>query len=196
VPAETVCAVIPTIYPRFINGGMTQRALISVANQSRPVQQVSIAVDTNHEGSWVTRQRALDGARTDWVAFLDDDDEWYPTHIEALLRYARQHQADYVFSWFDCYPPEYFHDPLGHFGKPWNADAPHHTTITVLVRTWLARTVGFTPPDPGDVAGGEDWRFTLGCNELGKIVHLPLRTWRWHWHPGDSPNTSGQPGNW
>lgn len=189
--AVTVC--IPTIPPRSTNR-MLPLALRSVFTQTHPAAAVSIAVDIAHEGAWVTRQRALMAVfGSEWVAFLDDDDWWYSIHLERLLACAEDTGADYVFSYFDTNMA----DPLGLFGREFDPANPSHTTMTILVRTELAQDVGFTPPHPGDIVSGEDWRFTLGCVEAGaKIVHLPERTWFWNWHPEDSRNTSGQPHNW
>jgi hypothetical protein len=71
---------------------------------------------------------------------------------------------------------------------------PHHTTMTVMVRAELAKAVRFTPRLPEHEAGGEDWRFILGCVAAGaKFVHLPEQTWIWRHHAG---NTSGREDRW
>jgi hypothetical protein len=185
------CAVaIPTITTMERRGYLTQ-AICSVMEQEHPVDQISIAVDHKHEGAWVTRQRALDAVDTEWVFFLDDDDCYYPQHTRLLLDAAREHDADYVFSYWDTTRTG---DVLGHFGKEFDPADPHHTTMNILVKTELAKQVGFTPPAPTDIAGGEDWRFLLGCVEAhAKIVHLPEQTWYWRHH---GLNTSGQPHKW
>lgn len=38
-------------------------------------------------------------ARTEWVAFLDDDNVFLPEHLSSLLDCARRHAADAVHSW-------------------------------------------------------------------------------------------------
>lgn len=102
--------------------------------------------------------------------------------------------ADYVFSWFVLGSMCGNVDRLGHFGREFDPANPHHTTMTVLVKTELAQAVGFTPPEDKARVGGEDWRFTLGCVAAGaKIVHLPERTWTYSCLPG---NTSGLPDRW
>ena len=73
-----------------------------------------------------------------------------------------------------------------------------------MVRTELAQEVGFLWTDDGsEVAGqraGEDWRFTVECNRLGKISHLVDKTWFWRHHgfgqPGVAGNTSGMGTRW
>lgn len=189
-----VTVVIPTIPPRARD--LLPRALASVFAQEYSAAAVAIAVDNLHQGAWATRGRALNTAQTEWVAFLDDDDEYLPEHLGRLLEEAARTEADYVFSYF--YPVG-MGDPLGLFGRPFDSAQPHHTTMNIVVKTKLAQSVGFTAPDPQDSVGGEDWRFILGCVEAGaKIVHLPERTWVWHYHPdaNSGPNTSGRGDNW
>jgi hypothetical protein len=167
------------------------QALSSVLSQDRPVDAVAVAVDTERCGAWHTRQRAVDMASTDWIQFLDDDDLLKPQHIRRMFECAQDTGADYVFSYFDL---SITHDYLGHFGKPFDPANPHHTTMTVFVRTELAQAIRFTPREPEHEAGGEDWRFTLGCVAAGaKIVHLPAQTWIWRHH---GANTSGREDRW
>jgi glycosyltransferase involved in cell wall biosynthesis len=196
-PAVTVC--MPTIPPRA--GGLRQRALASVWAQEYPAAALALAVDTTHAGAWATRQRALEMARTPWVAFLDDDDEWLPQHLARLLWCQQRTRtsdspagADLVFSWF---VPVGMADMVGMFGRPFDPARPHTTTSTILVRTGLALEVGFTPPprqlEPEE-STGEDDRFVRGCVALGAtVVHLPERTWRYHYHHA---NTSGRGDKW
>jgi glycosyltransferase involved in cell wall biosynthesis len=196
----TVC--IPTIPVRR---PLLQRAVASVLAQTLPASGLSVAVDLRKEGAAVTRQRALECAwtggrrRAGWVAFLDDDDEFLPQHLERLWRHARDEDADYVYSWFETVPTGGDPFPPHHFTDDWNPLDPIQTTITILVRLELALDVGFlTWDDDGrTVAGqrhGEDYEFTLGCVRAGaKISHLAERTWLWH---HDSGNTSGRPDRW
>lgn len=193
-----ITVVTPTIPPR---AELLQRALRSVSAQTLPAAAVSIAVDIDREGAAVTRQRALDAVQTPWTALLDDDDEFMPHHLEALWRHAEDTGADYVFSWFKVAVGGRVleHDPVfppTHFTTPWDPANPRQTTITVLVRTDLAKEAGFVQPDAGATVDGlpwgEDWTFTLRCNQLGTISHLVERTWLWH----HGSNTSGRPDRW
>lgn len=190
-----VTVAIPSIPVR---SAMLRQAVTSAATQTAPAAAISVAVDVRREGAALTRQRALEAVRTPWTAFLDDDDVMLPGHLERLTACARETGADYVFSWFNVLGGT---DPFPqHFGKPWSNAEPRQTTITVLVRTDLAKAVGFKPVNeerPRLVAGqrwGEDYEFTLGCMAAGaRIVHLPERTWVWRHH---GRNTSGRPDRW
>lgn len=192
---DAVTVAIPSIP---IRKNLLARAVLSVTDQVLPAQAISIAVDNLKEGAAMTRQRALNGVTTPWTAFLDDDDEFMPQHLQLLMRHALETGADYVFSWFevvggiDPFPMNRLleFDPA----------SPKQTTVTVLVKTELAKQVGFLRPSDGDAVGGqvwgEDYQFTLECIKAGaRIEQLPNgeRTWFWH---HDSKNTSGRPDRW
>ena len=180
-----------TIPPRVGPGGLLERAVNSVKTQTlQPSGGISAALDVNHEGAAVTRQRALDAVRTEWVAFLDDDDELYENHLQVLTELAREHDASYVYSWFNGNNPF----PM-HRGRQMDVNDPHHTTMTVMVKTELAKEAGFrNHPDENAVWPGEDWNFTLRCIALGAtFAGTGEITWNYHVHRG---NTSGLPTRW
>lgn len=189
---DTVSVVIPA-HPARERNGMLTRALASVEAQTLQPDDVIVQVDTHREGAARTRQRGLERASTDWVTFLDSDDEMLPHHLEALLACAQQTGADLVYPWYEVVGGG---DPMPcHFGKPWDPARPRLTTVVTLCRTELAQQVGFVHTHDGTrllgQPAGEDWFFIVGCNKAGAhIVHLPQRTWRWHHH---GRNSSGQP---
>lgn len=136
----------------------------------------------------------------EWVAFLDDDDEFYPGHLTKLVRHAEESGADVVYPWFDIETPDGIRndlDPLGAFGKEFNPNAlreNNYIPVTALVRTNAFRAVGGFPI-PGSPEWPhkdcEDWALWLRLLDAGyKFSHLPERTWKWRWH---SRNTTGQP---
>lgn len=191
--------VIPA-HPARIANGMVDRAVRSVWAQKLPAAELHVAVDRGGEGAWGTRDRGLRAVRSEWTAFLDSDDAFMPHHLRALSLCAQRTGADYVYSYYlvrDALGrdrPDV--DPLHHFGEVFDPNDPIQTTITVLVRTELAREVGFHAPPTGETVGGErfgeDYLWTLGCVKAGaKIVHLPQRTWWWNHH---GMNSSGVPG--
>lgn len=191
ITGQDVTVVIPTIPPRR---ALLHRAISSVLAQTTPVAAISVAVDNNREGAAATRMRALSGIVSPWVAFLDDDDEFMPEHIEKLITHANETGADFVYSWFETVPAGRDPFPIWFCTDPWNEKVPRHTTITTLVRTALAKEVGFNRSASTPEYANEDWAFILECNRLGKISHLcNEKTWFWH---HDSGNTSGLPDRW
>lgn len=194
----SITVVTPTIGPRSL---FLERAKYSVETQTYSGLIFHLVVeDENRDGAPVTRQRGLDAVNTEWVAFLDDDDEFLPEHLERLMTAAQEHDADYVYSWYNVIGGT---DPRPEeFGRPWDPENPRQTTITTLVHTTTAQAAGFLvgPEEDDDLLSpdrhyaGEDWRFTKRIADSGAtIFHLPEKTWLWHHHGG---NTSGLPNRW
>lgn len=64
-------------------------------------------LDRNYGSQWAANNYAIEHAASDWIAYLGHDDIWYPTHLEAILRAAREHDAEVVSSVMALYgPPE------------------------------------------------------------------------------------------
>lgn len=185
-----ITVVIPTIRGRE---KMLARARQSVADQIyRPVQVIVIE-DVGKAGAARNRQQGLDQVATEWVAFLDDDDEMLPGHLLALVRAQQIHGADIVWPWFDVQGGT---DPFPmHEGRQWDPTNPHQIPITVLARTEAVRAVGgfHDMPegslDPRGQRAGEDWDLWLRMSAAGyRFHHVNERTWIWNHHGG---NTSG-----
>lgn len=198
----TVC--IPT-FPRRVD--LLLEAVDSVKAQTYPSVKQVVATDTTGVGAAINRNRALQEATTEWVAFLDDDDVLYPDHIARCMETAEQHQSDLVYPWFDLFEGV---DPLSvkignHYVTPYRREfGPEHVThlrtignfipVTVLVRRELLMDVGgFPQPNTPEWPNttNEDWGCWLRLLDAGaRFDHAPHRTWRWRWHRG---NTSGRP---
>lgn len=201
----TVGVCIPSIPPR---ADMLDRALKSVVHQTWPPDQISVAIDHHGDGASVTRNRALDAIDTDWVAFLDDDDELLPLHLERLVVCAQETSADLVYPWFEGINTDFFRVPseedpevlVTPEGLPFS---PHVESclrgvsgnfipMTVMARTSLVKEVGGFDDQskPGDFPTGEDYVLWIRLLDAGaKFVHFPERTWRWNGHMA---HTSGR----
>lgn len=187
---DSITVVIPSIPPRAEL--LRERALRSVFAQNLAPDSVIVELDRHHTGAGRTRNRALAKVHSEWVAFLDDDDELYPHHLETLLNHAKTTGADVVWPWYD--PAGLFTgDPLPHRGRQWDPEDPHTFPITALVRTSFAQRTKF--PDPvSDAFSGEDWFFWIDLSKMGaKFSHTPEITWAWYFHGN---NTSGSPARW
>src|SRR6185369_13856147 len=153
----SITVVIPTHPGRE---ALLDRAVASVQAQSLAAI-VEIEFDRVRTGAAATRNRALDRVATDWVAFLDSDDEFKPNHLRACARNAALTGADLVYPWFDCDGE----DKIGMFGVPFDRVGlrrGNYIPVTVLVRTELVRKVGGFqehPDDNGDPC--EDWGLWL-----------------------------------
>lgn len=186
LPGVTVCIAC---HPARMSNGLLGRALASVNAQTMQPAAIAVVNDYARLGAGRMRQRLLNMVRTKWIAWIDSDDEWAPEHLEKLTRVAQDTGSIFVFSYFFGY------DMLGHFGRPFNPCTPHHTTMGHLVRTDIAKRVGFRDNAIGPFAN-EDWGFITGIAEIAcaeglRMTHLAERTWTYH---QQGQNSSGQPG--
>lgn len=205
---------IPSIPPR---SNQLLRAIQSVMAQTHQVDGLSISLDLRKEGAAPTRNRAAQQLNTEWLAFLDDDDELYQNHIEALLRAAEESDADLVYPWFDLKvngrvnnnsDPLAVPDDTGRlvnpFGQPFTPQLRDYLVtranfipVTYIVKRELFLDVGGFPVPGGpewDHTECEDWGFLIKLARAGaNIQHLAQRTWVWH-HWGH--NTSGRSDRW
>lgn len=191
---------VTVVIPRIPVRPEVAVSVASVAAQTHQVDEIIIATDVRKEGSAATRNRALSRVRTEWVAFLDDDDYFLPTHIGTLIDHATRTGADVVYSGCRVLGPDGAEIPLqeewGRFGKPFDGDLlreASHLPVTSLVRTDLAQKAKFGPPAGVDTPY-DDWGFYLRLLDLGaEFSHVPVITWVWRHH---GKNTSGQPDRW
>lgn len=175
---------------------MLERALTSVCRQTVQPRTVVVAVDTAGEGSAVTRNRGLRSVITEWVAFLDSDDEFLPYHLEMHdTSLALDDRVDVVYTGCVVRNQSGQNVPLreewGRYGLPFDAELlrqKSYIPVTSIVRTGLARQAlfAFAADSPYD-----DWCFYLRLLDLGaRFRHVPAITWIWHHH---GMNTSGSP---
>jgi hypothetical protein len=118
----------------------------------------------------------------EWVAYLDDDDYFFPQHIELLEQRALATGADMVYPWFEFDRPTGGGNVLAPYeGKPFDPEElrrNNYIPVTVLLRRSVVDAVGgFPPPNP---PAYDDWLLWLRLLDHGaKIEHLPERTWMW-----------------
>lgn len=184
----SVTVVIATIPPRR---EMLKRAVASVRRQTVECN-LAIAEDTDGDGGAATRNRAQESVRTEWLAYLDDDDELLPHHVEHLLRHAALTGADLVYPLYegrDNITPEGPEGDIEYHVRHINSMIP----VTVLVRRELVEQVGGFPVEQTPDGEGVcyEWGLWIRLLDAGaKFAHLPEVTWRFNLH---KTNTGGGP---
>jgi glycosyltransferase involved in cell wall biosynthesis len=163
--------------------------------QTRPADAVVVNIDHHKQGAWWNRNQTIMMANTKWIAFLDDDDELLPCHIEFLTDLANHHHADVAWGWFEVRGGT---DPFPqHRGRQWDINDPHIFPITALVNRELIMDANAS--FHGDPDGTGNWEvqdlpfWKALHNAGGTFVGAPDTTWLWHHH---TRNTSGLPGRW
>jgi glycosyltransferase involved in cell wall biosynthesis len=190
--------VIPSIPPR---AKQLERAIDSVYSQTLPIRKIWLTVDLAHRGAAAARNNSLDMAANhetgppDFVAFLDDDDWWYPHHLETLHKLHQETGADYLYSWFDGNPALQRSSFALNRGKKFDPENPHHTTMTVMVAWSIAGRIRFRTDHPdGWTLPQEDWRYILDCRDAGAtFAGTGDVTW---WYSNHGGNTSGMGDRW
>jgi glycosyltransferase involved in cell wall biosynthesis len=198
-----VTVVIPTIPGR---DQVLRRAMSSVHAQQVPPHDVRVVIDTERHGAHWARNQALDLVTTDWIAWLDDDDELLPNHIKVLVRGANKSGADLVFTYAEFVGGR---DPLAvmrgdgvvvpePINFPWNADAErslrvhgNFIPVTYMVKTKAVRAVGGFPVPYSFYA-----KYSNECEDYGLLLRLldagykfhhvcGVRTWRYNFWDGN-----------
>lgn len=195
---DKVTVVTPHIPTRSFE---LTRAVASVEAQTYMPESYVIAVDNRHEGSAATRNRALYQVATTWVAFLDDDDELLPNHLETLVQAALRSGSSVVYSGCRVVDAQNASIPVkeewGRFGHAFDADLLRrraYLPVTCLAHAQLAKQALFGPPAHEPTSNYDDWGFYLRMLDLGaSFIHVPEITWIWHHH---GENTSGRPDRW
>jgi hypothetical protein len=194
LPTAPVTIVIPTHPARgaaLDPGTLLGRAVASVRAQTlQPAGGISIACDLNGDGAAVTRQRALDAVETEFASFLDSDDWLYPNHLAVHWALLQEWDADVAYSWWSGNRP--FGEST-HRGIPFNNATPHHITMTLTIRTELAKRVGFIAEPMHPEWAGEDWKMITGLAAIGaNFIGTAEETWHYSIHGGNSSGLAGR----
>lgn len=128
------------------------------------------------EGASVARNAALKVATGDYIAFLDDDDAWLPTHLRKHLEFLEQRpDMDAVIGQVISADPN-----LNPVGEPWPAEPiPEGETLlrtmlsgyfpqigSVVIRACVPKTIGYFDER---LIGGEDLDWLLRLARRNKI---------------------------
>jgi hypothetical protein len=126
----------------------------------------------NHGSQFAPNNYGLEHAAADWVAYLGQDDVWYPTHLEACKRTAENEEPDFIASVMIMYGPREsgFRAVSGVFvdgvHSPWDFTPPS----SVMHRRSLIERVGFwKPPDITELPVDCDYFKTI-ANTGARIV--------------------------
>lgn len=102
---------ISAVIPAYNSSGFLLRAINSILNQTQPVDEIIIVDDgstdetkkvlgrldhqivyiyQDNAGPSVARNKGIECAKGDWIAFLDADDQWVHTKIEKQLQLIKK----------------------------------------------------------------------------------------------------------
>lgn len=187
----SVAAVIPT----YNSSHLIRRALDSVVNQTRPVDEIIVVDDGStddteqvvsgysgaryirqkNSGAALARNAGIQAAQSEWVAFLDADDEWLPQKTERLTAAAMDNTCGVVYSdyWLDLSGRRSISQCIS-ADKLWPSIRyrnPFPPSVAMVRRELLVQLGGFRPLSR--TGSAEDWElaFRLAC--VTEFVHVP-----------------------
>lgn len=163
-----------------INDGSTDDSLAIINKFGDKIT----VVDQNNRGIIKTKNIGLGMAKSDWVVFLDADDEMRPNFLESLYSAARQSNADIVYS-----AMQFFGHEDGVF---WSRPYSRYSLLkgNYITNSSLMRRDAVVAVDGYKEAmhfGFEDWELYISLaenNKKFKYVREPLLLYRRH--PGTS----------
>ena len=208
-----VTVVIPTIQDRK---PLLRRALKSVEKQTVKPAEVLVEMDEDRTGAASTRNRALAKVQTEWVAFLDDDDELLPKHLEISLKGLKDSGAELVYTYpvvlgqRDPLATVYRGQIVYPFGVPFGPDQEKYLRtvgnfipVTHVCRTALVKQVGGLPeqgefpvPEHNNSGDCEDYGLLLRLLDEGaKFIHVPEITWKYIFHDSNTQGRGSEGGD-
>ncbi len=98
--------------------------LAAIHGQEREPDDIVVGIDPHRLGQVRNGNRLIDATDSEWLAFCDSDDLWYPEHLATAEKLFDT--ADVVVSRFDL------------VGRPWSTIEPWHTNFDDLRFTqWI-----------------------------------------------------------
>jgi len=196
----SISVIIASIPPRT---ELLERCLKSVLSQTLQPNKILINIDKDRLGAAESRDNLIKSCNTDYVAILDDDDQFLPNHLEVLYNHIVNEQADLAYpSWVNEYGYETHLDFI--FGKFWDNNQIHQVPITWMAKTSSLLDVGGfssnfdifnAEVDQHGHRIGEDFGVIQKFAKSNKkITHINEVTWIWN--TGGGPNTQGRPDRW
>lgn len=219
--------LVSVVIPTRRRPALLARAVASVLSQTHDRLEVVVVVDgpdretverlghfndsrlrvvelASSRGGSLARNAGVAAARGDWVAFLDDDDDWLPEKLERQLAqcsvtddvlvtcriYAVTARATFVW-------PRRLHDgamPIGDYLFDRRSLLKGETflqTSTFLLPRRLAERVPFRP-----VTRHEDWDFLLRLLGDGRVRLVSVPEPLIRYHTDDHRPSVGQGGTW
>lgn len=212
--------IVSVIVPTYKRADRLEAALRSIKEQTYPNLEILVVNDNVPGSDWdystvktlegfddprlkvvhtagqtgggAARNYACRHALGEYLAFLDDDDEFLPDKVETQLAFMLEHSLDMCWqdvSWYDETGKLVEHRRLDHckdFSQQGLLRAHlltpiSPTSIYMLKKSLFDRTEGF-----GEVATGQDWWLMLRCIEAGaRMGYMPEVHVRQYLHSGE-----------
>lgn len=95
---KCINSVLEQTYKSFeiilVDDCSTDRTLEIISSYSDP--RIKVFINKENKGPSYSRNRAIEKAKGDWIAFLDGDDWWDSNRLEILIKVANDSSADMI----------------------------------------------------------------------------------------------------
>ena len=110
-----------------IAGDEYSMALQNIINEYKEDKRVKLVTQPKHINGAEARNAGIRAASGEWIAFLDDDDEWLPSKIEKQMSFLQKHPE---VTGASCYYNEYVDGKLVHSCPPYTTEDLNFKVLT------------------------------------------------------------------
>lgn len=100
--AESIKSVLAQTYKNWelivIDDGSKDNTCEIIKEFAKKDPRIKPITNEKNIGVSATRNRGIDLALGDWIAFLDSDDIWSPTKLEKQIKIANEKSAEFIFT--------------------------------------------------------------------------------------------------
>lgn len=135
VLAQTYLNIEVLVVDDNIAGDEFSKALHNIVNEYKEDNRVKLVTQPKHINGAEARNAGIRAANGEWIAFLDDDDEWLPSKIEKQMSILKKHPE---VAGASCYYNEYVAGKLVH-------SCPAYTTEDLNFKVLTRQIAMYTP---------------------------------------------------
>lgn len=103
--AETIESVLKQTYTNWemliVDDCSTDGSYETALEYSKKDTRIKVFRNENNLGAAVSRNKALDVANGEYIAFLDSDDLWLPEKLEKQIKFMQDNGCDFSFTEYD-----------------------------------------------------------------------------------------------
>jgi len=211
--------MISAVIPTYNRAEFIQKSILSAKNQSIKVTEIIIVDDgstdqtrevadrfkndrsiqfiflNENRGAQAARNAGIHAATSEWIAFLDSDDEWMPDRLENALKVAERTNAGVIYSNYiqrfteDGQEQELVMNPCICEGNVTDRIlAKSFVSFPgLLVKRDLLSTIGYLDES---IVAWQEWETAIRLSLITDFAYVGIPAFYWNWHPGETISKS------
>ena len=219
--SEKACPLVSVVVPTYNRPVLLEDAISSICNQTYENTEIIVVNDAGkdisvvcdkfkgesifyiehnrHKGVAAARNTGINVARGKYIAYLDDDDIFYPNHIETLVYLLEN--TEYTVAYTDAYRA-HFKEENGRLALK-NKDLPYSIDFDpekILIGNFIPVLCFMHEKACLDKIGlfdetltsHEDWDLWIRMSRIYKLAHIRKVTAEFSWRKDGTTITSGK----